>query len=389
MVKITDTKDLIQEQEKIIRSGVAAGSAFLFGDDKGVTFENYAGEADAEAHTPVSEQTVFHMYSMTKVMTVVTALSLWEDGILDLDAPVGEYIPEYKELSVYDGGVRKAKNVMRVSDLFTMTSGLTYLNEYDKETTDGFVRSLGNGKPVGTVGFAKALAALPLMFEPGEQFRYGLSHDVLGAMIEILTGKTLDAVFKEKIFDPLGMADACFYQNADENTAKRLARNTAYENGKYINIPLVPRPVPSLCGINDRFIFSGGSGVVCTARDYAKFLIDMANGGGRLLKRQTVEMMTSPRLSPKQRSFYNNREFDPSSFGEEHTFALGVRVQDKISAQRSGEVGEWGWSGALGTWFFVNLRGDWFLYLHHHTPPRHGDYIIGLRKAYYDRRVIL
>ena len=138
--------------------------------------------------------------------------------------------------------------------------------------------------------------------------------------------------------------------------------------------------------INGNDIFSGGSGLVCTARGYAAFLTEISNGGGRLLKPETIEMMTSPALTPEQRRFFNKKEFDRSTFGSEHTFALGVRVQDKISIKRGGVIGEWGWSGALGTWFFVNPGGDWFLYLHQHSPAKHGEYITSLRKAYYDRR---
>ena len=113
MIDIRDTKGLIRHQRQIINNGVAAGNALLFGDKNGIAFEHYAGEADAEKHTPVTADTIFHMYSMTKVMTVVCALSLWEKGLRDLDAPVSEYIPEYAELSVNDNGtVRRAKNVI-------------------------------------------------------------------------------------------------------------------------------------------------------------------------------------------------------------------------------------------------------------------------------------
>lgn len=380
MIKIRDTKGLIRCQKQIINSGISAGNALLFGDRNGVTFENYAGEADAEKHTPVTGNTIFHMYSMTKVMTVVCALSLWEKGLLDLDAPVSDYIPEYAKLSVSDNGrVRTAEKTMTVRHLFTMTSGLTYLYEYAEKTPDCLLKDLD------TVGFAKALAALPLAFEPGQRFNYSLSHDVLGAIIEVITGRTLDKVFKEKIFDPLGMADAYFYQNIPDEKAGRLAKNTARDNGKFVNIPLYSRPVPALDFGSDK-IFSGGSGLVCTARDYAAFLTEMSNNGGRLLKPETVKMMTAPQLDAEQRKYYNVDFMDPSTFGEEHTFALGVKVQDKISKKRGGVIGEWGWSGALGTWFFVTPQGDWFLYLHQNTPALFYKYIVDLRKAYYDRR---
>lgn len=383
MIVISDTKGLIKKQENIINSGISAGNALLFGDKNGIKFENYAGEADAEKHTQMTADTIFHMYSMTKVMTVVCALSLWENGLLNIDAPVSEYIPEYAELSVYDNkNIRRAEKIMTVRHLFTMTSALTYLAECDPYVMGDFIK---RRKPRGTVGFAKDLAMIPLMFEPGEQFKYGLSHDVLGAIIEIITGKTLDLVFDEKIFKPINMTDACFYQKIPDEKVCRLAKNTAFADGKYVDIPLLYRPVPAV-DINDPSIYSGGSGLVCTARDYAAFLTEISNNGGRLLKPETYQMMISPALTAKQRKYFNKKEFDKSTFGSEHTFALGVRAQDKISKQRGGVIGEWGWSGALGTWFFVNREGDWFLYLHQHTPAKHGEYITDLRKAYYDRR---
>ena len=383
MVKISDTNGLIQKQKSIIKNGISAGNALLFGDKNGITFENYAGEADAEKHTPMAEDTIFHMYSMTKVMTVVCALSLWEKGLLDLEAPVSEYIPEYTKLSVNDNGkIRAARKTMTVRNLFTMTSGLTYLYEYGEKTPDCLLKDLD------TVSFAKALATLPLSFEPGQRFNYSLSHDVLGAIIEIITGKTLDKVFKEKIFDPHKMKDSYFYQKIPEDKAGRLAKNTAFDNGKFVNIPLYSRPVPALEFDSDK-IFSGGSGLVCTARDYAAFLTEMSDNGGGLLKPETVKMMTAPQLNEEQRKYYNIDIMDPATFGEEHTFALGVKVQDKISKKRGGVIGEWGWSGALGTWFFVTPDGDWFLYLHQNTPALFYKYIIDLRKAYYDRRQVL
>ncbi|MBO4423339.1 MAG: beta-lactamase family protein [Clostridia bacterium] len=375
------TDGLVAVQKRIIENGISSGSTLMSGDGSGVLFCNHEGVRDAETMDPVDGDTIFHMYSMTKVMTVVCALSLWEQGLLELDAPVGEYIPEYSDLSVSDNGnVRAAKKTMTVRHLFTMTSGLTYLYEYGEKTPDCLLKRLD------TVGFAKALASLPLAFEPGERFNYSLSHDVLGAIIEIITGKTLDKVFKEKIFGPLGMADAYFYQSIPEEKTKRLAKNTAYADGKFVNIPLYSRPAPALGDLNGDLIFSGGSGLVCTARDYAAFLTEMANGGGRLLKPMTVKMMTSPQLDEKERKYYNIDFMDPATFGEEHTYALGVRVQDKISAERGGVIGEWGWSGALGTWFFVTPSGEWFLYLHQNSPAYFYKYIIDLRKAYYDRR---
>lgn len=381
-----DTKPLEILQDGIIKDGIAAGNALLWGDGNGVIFERYAGYADPEKGTPVSPDTVFHMYSMTKALTVTAALKLFERGELDLSAPVYGYIPEYKELTVYDNKeIRRTKNVMRLKDLFTMTSALTYLADYDAETVISLKKKLDKITPLTSIAFAKELSSLPLMFEPRTRFQYGLSHDVLGAVMEIITGKTLDLILNEYVFAPLCMRDTYFYQNLPDDYKDRLAKNTAYINGRFKNLPLLPRPVPAVPGINDAVLYSGGSGVVCTARDYAAYLTAMTKKDGGLIKPETYEIMTAPALSEKQRKYYNRPEYDASSFGEEHTFAFGIRVQDKKSKERGGSVGEWGWSGALGTWFFVSPADKlWFLYLHQHTPANHGQYIIKLRKAFYD-----
>ena len=378
-MKINDVK-LIQKQESITDTGIASGSSLLYGDKDGVLFEHHYGVSDPERGTPVDSGTVFHMYSMTKVMTVTAALMLYDRGLLGLDDEVSRYLPGYADLTVCENGViRKAESRMTVRHLFTMTSGLTYLAEDNPGGYSDIERGFGSGG-WDTVRFAEELSSVPLAFEPGAQFRYGLSHDVLGAIIEIISGKTLSEYMKEYIFTTLGMTDTYFYQDLPEKYLPRLAKNTEWNGEKYVNIPLPCRPVPALGVPGGGRLYSGGSGIVCTARDYAKFLSAMLGGG--LLNRRTAAMMTSPQLTPEQRKSFNKPEFDPSTFGDEHTFGLGVRVQDRPA--RGGSVGEWGWSGALGTWFFVDVSdGLWFLYLHQHTPAGHGRYIIPLRNVFY------
>ena len=378
-----DNSVLLQLQKNVIDDGIAAGSALLYGDKNGVIFNSCMGVSDADKLTPVSGKTYFHHYSMTKIFTVVSAFMLYEKGLLDLDGAVSRYLPEYAGLTVFDNGkIRKAERKMTVRHLFTMTSGLTYLTDGFCGKTAEFERRFKEGD-WDIVRFARELATVPLAFEPGTQFRYGLSHDVLGAIIEIISGQTLDKFFYENIFKPLGMYDMYFYQKIPADKEKYLAKNTAFDGEKYVNIPLLSRPVPCFENAGNNKVLSGGSGLVGTALDYAKFLTALLSDGGGLIKPETLEMMTSPALTPEQRVTYNKKEFDSSSFGAEHTFALGVRVQDKEAP--SGSVGEYGWSGALGTWFFIDVRdGMWFLYMHQHTPAHHGEYICRLRDAFYN-----
>ena len=376
---------LIKLQKSVISGGIAAGNALVTGDRDGVLFENYEGVYDAEKNDPVDKNTLFHLYSMTKDFTVISALLLYERGLIGLDDPVYKYIPEYKYLTVHDNGViRRAEKPVTLRHLFTMTSGLTYLYDKTPDELNGLKRILNENKPYGAVGFAKVLASLPLAFEPGERFEYGLSHDVLGAVIETVSGITLDKFIFENITSPLGMSDTRFYQSVQGECLGRLAKNTAYADGKYVNVPLLSRPVPLFDWIDGSHIFSGGSGLVSSARDMAAFLSALTSG--KILKPETLALMTAPALTEGQRRYYNYEGGDEATFGYEHTYGFGVRVQDRISAERRGSIGEWGWSGALGTWFFVSPELDqWFLYLHQHSPSEFRKYIIPLRNAFYDR----
>ena len=377
-------EELVKVQNNIIKNGVASGSSLLIGDRDGVVFESHLGVSDPEKGTPADENTLYNMYSMTKGLTVTAALMLYEEKQLDIYAPVSFYIPEYRDLTVCRGDEKRpARTVMTVSQLFTMTSGLTYLaDDPDGSVTrfaDEWRGDIAGGKILGTVGLAKKLAGVPLAFDPGAEFCYGLSHDVLGALIEIVSGKTLAGFMRERIFDPLSMDDTYFYQDVPGPKLPRLAANTAFADGRFVSIPLLSRPVPAI-GADDPSVYSGGSGLVGTARDYGRFLAAMLNN--ELLEKETMRLLTSPQLDGAQRKTYNAPGKDGATFGPEHTFGFGVRVQDKESC--SGSVGEWGWSGALGTWFFEDVsHGAWFLYLHQHSPACHGEYINGLRDAYY------
>lgn len=385
-----DWERLAGKQKEIVANGFSSGNALICGGPEGIFFENYEGAKSADSGDPVMKDTVFHLYSMTKIVTVVSALQLYEKGLLDLDAPVYRYIPGFKNLRVCENAkVRPAGRDVTVRMLFSMTSGLSYFladESGEAEKLAGRWRSdLKNGCSWSTLKFANEIAKVPLSFEPGTKYLYGLSHDVLGAIIEVISGETLDVYFERHVTAPLGMKDTCFYQKLPERLKPRLAANTAFINGRYENIPLPPRPVPIPLfeGTDDPGVFSGGSGLVGTARDYALFLAEMLKPEKGIIKPDTLSMMASPQLGEAQRACYNNPCGDPSISGPEHTFALGVRVQDREA--ETGSVGEWGWSGALGTWFFVSPKdGIYFVYMHQHSPAMHDAFIAGLRSEFYD-----
>ena len=379
---------LKRAQQNIIDSGLAAGSALLVGNGRELIFENYAGVARAVG-TPVDHTTLWHMYSMTKALTVTAALILLQRGQLRLDAPVSDYIPEF-------GAWRVCPSV---KNLFTMTSGLTYFGGDETPAEHEFFREwkadIDRGAPWGTVKFAQILAALPPAFEPGTRFQYGLSHDVLGAVIEVISGNTLEQFCRRELFDPLGMDDSCWCQSVPLDSSDRLAEcldflnrgQTPCSKNPCAIQPLPGRPVPGHPEIFDPLMFSGGAGLVATARDYGKFL-DMLLRPEKagILTPETAALLTRPALTPAQRVTYNLPGADRCHFGPEYTYSLGMRVLERpdIDAAHGG-LNEFGWSGALGTWFFVDPEdGVWFLYLHQHVPAEHARFIPELRRVFYE-----
>jgi CubicO group peptidase (beta-lactamase class C family) len=284
---------------------------------------------------------------------------------------VSDYIPEF-------GAWRVCPSV---KNLFTMTSGLTYFGGDETPAEQEFFREwkadIDRGAPWGTVKFAQKLAALPPAFEPGTRFQYGLSHDVLGAVIEVISGNTLETFCRRELFEPLGMGDSYWCQSVPLDSSGRLAECQ----------PLPGRPVPGHPEIYDPLMFSGGAGLVATARDYGRFL-DMLLRPEKagILTPETAMLLTQPALTPAQRATYNQPGADRCHFGPEYTYSLGMRVLERPDIDPAhGGLHEFGWSGALGTWFFVDPEdGVWFLYLHQHVPAEHARFVPELRRVFYE-----
>ena len=383
---------LADAQRSIVESGKAAGSAALAGDSNGVLVESFVGMADVEAGRKIGRDTLYHMYSMTKPVTVVAAMQLIERGAMRLDDALSDYLPEFGRMTVWSQGLESpARNAIRVGHLFTMTSGLSYLAE-DLVGKEGFFerwrQSLSAGRPWGTVGFAREFAGLPLNFEPGTRFMYGLSHDVLGALVELISGQTLEAYCRENIFEPLGMSDTCWMQSLPEHRKSRLAGCYARLDGKWVRQPLLGRPLPVCPDLFDPLMYSGGAGLIGSAGDYAKLLCALTGGGclngTRILSEASVQAMAKPQLDGDVRATYNAFGPDQASFGPGLTYGLGFRVLAEPPLGDPGKPGEWGWSGALGTWFFIDpADGLWLLYLHQHIPAAHESFVPALRAAFY------
>ena len=317
------------------------------------------GKMDVEAARPMRRDTIFRIYSMTKPVTTVAAMMLLDEGKLKLDHPVAKYIPQFAGLKVFNpnGDPLEPGREMTVRDLMRHTSGLTYgfFGDSAVDKLYGKAKVLDRGSSLEEM--AGKLGEIPLLYQPGSRWLYSLSVDVLGRLIEVVSEKPLDEFFNERIFGPLDMVDTGFHV-PDEKLDRFATSYGPDDDGEGLKAKDAPatshyRHPPGL--------FSGGGGLVSTARDYARFC-QMLLGRGelqgiRILRVETVEMMTRNQLP---------EEIMPIAFGKEKRhgtgFGLGfsVRVAD-TEWDPAGAIGEYGWGGAASTHFWISPRDDLFV----------------------------
>ncbi len=322
-----------------------------------------AGARDAERGEPVSADTIWRIYSMTKPVTAVAALMLFEEGAFGLKDEVADYVPAFAEARVFTGGSQLAPATepltepIRIWHLLTHTSGLTYGFHY-AHPVDALYRQRGfewvtpQGQDLAAC--CETWAELPLLFQPGSEWNYGVSSDVLGRVVEVASGRSLDAFFAERIFEPLGMAETSFW-TADE---ARLAALYSYDRASGARVRQ-----DALGGVALRppDCLQGGGGLVSTAYDYNRFVQMLAGGGEldgvRLLGNRTVGYMTRNHLPGGAdlerfgRPLFAETTFDGVGYG------LGVSVVEDAAANRTlCSEGEFGWGGAASTVFWVDPR---------------------------------
>ena len=369
---------------RFVSSGQIAGCAVRVLRKDDILFEGSFGYADIEKKVKMSsENTIFPIASMSKVVTVAGVMQLYEQGLFKMWDPVSEYLPGFKSPKIAkekpDGTyeIVDAGGEVTMRQLFTMTSGVPY---GWGDTAAGRIRIekekeyMASGKPFpGTVAYANLVGQLPLAFEPGEKWMYGFSIDVLGAVLEVLTGRSLGEYLKENIFDPLGMKDTGFFVPAENHS--RIA--TLY----HINEGLKPdqRNYPAA---KPEFE-SGGGGLFSTVPDYSRFAQMLLHGGTldgvRILGRKTVDLISTDHLTPEQ------RKSDSWDTQRGYGYGLGVRVMTNPElAGINGSVGEWGWDGAFGNWFCVDPKESLTcVYLTTNLPGDHYRFIPKLMASMY------
>ncbi len=328
-------------------------------------FQMY-GNMDDEARRPMEVDAIFRMASMTKPIASLGLMLLYEENRFDLWDPVSKYIPEFKGLKVYAGGpagdyqVREPEREMTVRDVLTHTSGLMAATEADSPLNEiyreGAVRGDRNSDTLA--GMVAKLAKLPLGFDPGSRWHYGISTDIVGYLCEVLNGLPFDRYLEERILGPLGMEDTGFWVPPPK--AGRLAASCrigrAAEARYVLSDPAstasITRPVT---------YFSGTGGLVSTAADYMRFARMLGNGGEldgvRIAGRRTIEFMTLNHFT-EGRDFWQMGRRNPPNL-EGIGFGLGLAVlMDPAKAQIIGTPGEYYWSGAHSTHFFVSPNKD-------------------------------
>ena len=329
------------------------------------------GLADLERKVPIKDDTIFRIYSMTKPITSVAFMMLVEQGLVALDEPVHKYIPEWKNLGVFQAGTapafmtRPPARPMQIVDLLRHTSGLTY-GFQQRSNVDAAYRDkhIGAVEKAGTLDSMIAdLADIPLEFSPGEAWNYSVSTDVIGYLVGKISGMPFEQFLKERIFNPLGMADTDFVVPADK--AHRLAACYNATTGGMFHIPgakgsltLQDDPATSSFLSPPAFI-SGGGGLCSTAADYLTFCRALLNrgelGGVRLIGPKTLALMTTNHL-PGNRDL---TEMSRSMFAEATYSGIGFGLSfsvtmDPAKTLIAGSPGEYAWGGAATTSFWID-----------------------------------
>ncbi len=356
-----------------VASGKIAGAYLLVGRHGKVAFQEGFGVQGPGQTAPVTEETIFRIFSMTKPLVSVVAMTLVEDGKLDVDAPVSKYLPEYKDLVVWqaDGTTKPATQPMLVRHLMSHTSGLIYgFIQPTSPIARAWAAGGENRDDLTNREYAKVIAKLPLRAEPGTAWNYGRSTDVLGAVVEAAGGKTLDVLVKEKVTGPLGMADTAFFQPASKKA--RFAEGQGGMPGMFYDYT---KPTPLL---------SAGGGLSSTTEDYLRFVLMLAGDGEyqgvRILKKATLARMRQDETTAEIR---RAGTFFP---GPGMGFGLGFSLVNDDTVQRPG-AGTFSWWGIAGTEFWVDPKNDVFVMFMIQAPSLAMEYQRKNRAWVYDALV--
>lgn len=337
------------------------GVALIIRNGK-IVYHKAAGYNDLDTKTPMSKDGIFRIASQTKAITSVAIMILFEEGKLLLDDPVSKYLPSFRRQQVLDKfnaadttyTTVPAKKEVTIRELLTHTSGIGYADIGSREANAIYAKA-GITAGVGVkddklLDAMNRLGKLPLMHQPGEKWTYGLNTDLLGCLVEVISGMTLDEFFKKRIFEPLGMNDTYF--TVPKEKASRLVNlyredstgKIVKATGNMLNGKLVTPAYP----LEGSTYYSGGAGLSSTIYDYAVFLQMLLNGGiyngKRILSRNTVRMMITNQIGDL-------------SFRGDDKFGLGFQlITEKSSGRTPAQAGTFSWGGAFATSYWVDPK---------------------------------
>ncbi|MDP6454555.1 MAG: serine hydrolase domain-containing protein [SAR202 cluster bacterium] len=354
LLRIDSSLQRYIDQEKL------AGIVALIAREEQVCYFERFGQMSRETGMPMQLETIFRIYSMTKPITSVAAMMLWEEGRFQLDDPVSRYIPSLGKMKVHqESGNGSGSSLvdpnrpMTIRDLLTHTAGLTYgmwlkdVSAVDRMYDDANLLNRGHTLEE----MVEKLSELPLVFHPGTRWCYSVATDVVARLIEVISGMAFDEYLQQMIFGPLAMPDTGFH--VPEEKIERLA--TTYSPTMSTGLKAIDTPADSF-GRPPRFL-GGGGGLVSTAPDYLRFAQMMLNKGEldgvRFLGRKTVELMTTNHLTPELLPYSISPSM--SGFTKGYGFGLGFAVmQDVTRATAMASNGEFNWGGAANTYFWVD-----------------------------------
>jgi len=361
--------------EYISKNWLTGAVTIIIKDNQLVQYKGY-GYADVATKKPMKNDAIFRLASQTKAITSIGIMILYEQGKLLLDQPISDFIPEFKNPVVLDKfndadttyTTMPANSEITFRQLLTHTSGLDYSDIGSSKVTAIYAK---NHIPIGLGYFddnllekMKAMGKLPLSFQPGTKWQYGLNTDLLGCLIEVISGMNLEDFFRKNIFEPLGMKDTYF--NVPSSKANRLANGyTEDASNKIIPWSHEFRNIDPDYPIMKKRYFSGGAGLSSTALDYAIFMQMLLNGGKynghQILGKRTVEMITSGQLKE-------------GLFGDDN-MGLGFGItSEKTAAKEPRNAGSFSWGGYYGTTYWADPKSKLVcLFMTQQNPNSHGD----------------
>ncbi|ASP27863.1 transmembrane protein [Spiroplasma corruscae] len=381
---IIDKENNFKETNSLINSlvdkSVLNGAVIKLIYKNNVVFNKAYGYNDLGLKQEMDKNLIFRGYSITKILTAVCTLYLIERNLLNLDDDIALYLPWFKNIKLYEGDkIVIPKNKIKIKNLLTMTSGITYggKNTNTEKETERVLFSLRN-KNLTADEFTKAISEVPLEFEPGTKWKYGLSYDILGAIIEKVTQKKYSDFIKESILIPLGMKDTDFYLKDVSREAfvyrvileKEKNKLEKYESFNFLSQQVYEEPN----------IIMGGSGVYTTCDDYTKFLQFLLTGkdieGNQLISNNLLIQMRTDQVHSLKKYLYMN-------INDDFTYGYGVRVRINNTLEPLTSLGQFGWDGLLGSSCIIDPRNDLVVCFMASTKQTDGSLVKNLSKAIY------